>query len=128
MEPPLWRQYDQLVDLYRYYLELVLKTASAFWLIVGGILAFAFANSDQPDARWALVVPVVMSVSLLVMTLWVRPMSRELCDAIEELADELGVRQRVHAVLLVRTVSAIIGLLILVAGLMVWFLVAFPQR
>jgi len=127
MVPTLWQQYQQLVDLYRYYLDLVVKTSSAFWLIAGGVLAFAFANSTEPNVRWALIVPIVMSSFLIVVLLVGRSMIRELHQALRALSDEIELRQRVHSEILVWAIDGLAGLLVVITILLVWLLAAFPR-
>jgi hypothetical protein len=108
MSPTTWEQYEQLVGFYRFYLELAVKTSTAFWLITGGVLTLVLANSDQDHVIWALSIPIVMSIGLISALLKGRPMAIELSDSIRDLSIELRVRQRVHAEILVWTVQGLL--------------------
>ena len=96
------------MGFYRFYLELAVKTSTAFWLITGGVLTLVLANSEQRHMIWALLIPIVMSIGLISALLRGRPMAIELSDAISDLSIELHVRQRVHAEILVWTVQGLL--------------------
>jgi hypothetical protein len=53
-----WREYEYLGGLYRFYLDLVVKTAGGYFVIVGGILTLVLANvNEEPVVVVALLVP-----------------------------------------------------------------------
>jgi len=59
-----WREYELLHTLHRFYLELAVRVAGGYFLIVGGVLTLVLANSaGEPIVIAALVVPLAMSVS-----------------------------------------------------------------
>lgn len=60
----LWRQYQMNIDLYRGYLELVVKINVFYYAITGAILSFFFSHADDPLIKWSLLLPLVMSVAL----------------------------------------------------------------
>ncbi len=59
----LWRQYSQSVDLYKFYMDLVVKFNIFYYAVTGAILSFVFAHPDAEDVKYALVLPIIMSVA-----------------------------------------------------------------
>ena len=122
VSPSDWEQYEQLVGLYRFYLELAVKTSTGFWLIAGGVLTLVLANSDQALIGWALLIPIIMGLGLVVAMMRGRPKAIELRDAIKELSTTLELNQRTHAEILVWTgdgllLAAIAAVLVLIVVL-----------
>jgi hypothetical protein len=66
----LWRQYQQNVDLYRFYLELVLKINIFYYGITGAIISFYFTHPATEGIQFSLVLPLVMSVVLTALFLY----------------------------------------------------------
>ena len=58
----LWRQYSCHIDLYKYYLDMVIKLNAFYYAITGGILTFYFSHTTLPNLRFALVLPIAMSL------------------------------------------------------------------
>jgi hypothetical protein len=58
----LWKQYQQNVDLYKFYLDLLIKFNVFYYAVTGAIISFVLAHSTEPLIRYALVLPLVMSV------------------------------------------------------------------
>lgn len=65
----LWKQYSLHVDLYKFYLELVVKVNVFYYAITGGILSFYFSHPDEQLAKYALALPTIMSATLGVLFL-----------------------------------------------------------
>src|SRR4051794_35533121 len=42
----MWREYQAGVDLYKFYVEVVIKVLIGYYAITGGILSFYFAKAD----------------------------------------------------------------------------------
>lgn len=60
----LWRQYQQNVDLYKFYMDLTIKFNVFFYAVTGAIVSFALTQRDGNDLiRFALLLPLVMSLS-----------------------------------------------------------------
>jgi hypothetical protein len=92
-----WREYELLVDLYKFYLGLVVQTASAYFVIVGGILTLVLANvDDQPIVAWSLAVPVLLSLLGATAGFVARPKVEQLFSAVRQLGDELSVTLPPH--------------------------------
>lgn len=59
----LWKQYCLHVDLYKFYLEIAIKVNVFYYAITGGILSFYFSNPKEQFAKYALVLPAIMSAA-----------------------------------------------------------------
>lgn len=60
----LWRQYQQNIDLYKFYMDLTIKFNVFFYAVTGAIVSFALAQHDGNDLiRFSLLLPLVMSLS-----------------------------------------------------------------
>jgi len=66
----LWREYQLSVDLYKSYLDIVVKVVVGYYAVTGGILSFYFSSKKPAVARWALVLPCLVSVALAWIFLW----------------------------------------------------------
>lgn len=60
----LWRQYDQHITTYKFYLEMTVKIMTMYFVISGAMLSFYFTKTDIPSAQYALILPFVMGVGL----------------------------------------------------------------
>lgn len=60
----LWKQYSLHVDLYKFYLDLVLKANAFFYGITGAILTYYFTHQGEPLVTLALFLPFGMSAAL----------------------------------------------------------------
>ena len=60
----LWKQYELHAELYKHYLELVLKFNVFFYAVTGGILSFYFSNkADVGVPRYLMLIfPIAMSL------------------------------------------------------------------
>lgn len=58
----LWRRFEMHVDLYKFYLDGVIKLNTFHYAITGAILSFYFTRPDVPLAKWSLALPCGMSV------------------------------------------------------------------
>jgi len=96
-----WLEYEFLGELYRFYLDLMVKTVGAYFAIVGAIVTLVLANvKGQPIIAVALVVPIAMSLLLALAGLLIRSKVRELRDALEELGASLSVTVKPHVEIL----------------------------
>ena len=124
-----WREYELLHTLHRFYLELAVKVAGGYFLIVGGVLTLVLANSrGEPIVIAALVVPLAMSVALVVVSVRVRDRIAELRTRVQELGRTLGVEVAPHVEILEWAISGAAILLSLaclfLAGLGGWWVFA----
>lgn len=59
----LWRQYQQNVDLYKFYMDLTIKFNVFFYAVTGAIVSFVLSQHNGNDLiRFALLLPLVMSL------------------------------------------------------------------
>jgi len=61
----LWNQYTKLIDLYKFYLDIVLKANILYYAITGGILTFIFSAKGQNEfVILSLLLPIGMGILL----------------------------------------------------------------
>lgn len=63
----LLRRYEHLNTMYRFYMDFVLKAIFFNYGIAGSIVAFYLAHTDQPQIRWALALPLLISLYFLML-------------------------------------------------------------
>ena len=61
----LWREYALNADLYKFYMDICIKSNLLYFEITGGILTFVLTRAQFPLAKYALALPVIMSLSFL---------------------------------------------------------------
>jgi hypothetical protein len=59
-----WREYAVQVDLYKHYMDMLMKVNAFFYIIAGGVLSFYFVNYEKPFVRYSLLLPSVISFAL----------------------------------------------------------------
>ena len=62
----LWKQHEQHITTYKFYLEILVKLIGVYFVVSGAMLSFYFSNSTETDAKLALYLPWLMSFGLLV--------------------------------------------------------------
>jgi len=62
----LWRQYQQHIDTYKFYLDIVVKLMGFYFAISGAIVSFYASNSGSEDIKLALYLPLIMGLGLLI--------------------------------------------------------------
>src|SRR5437667_9500969 len=67
----LWKQYALNVDLYKFYLELVVKVNAFYYAITGAILAYYFQHSMERLSRFAVLLPILFSLALSAIFIYV---------------------------------------------------------
>ena len=59
----LWRQYQQNIELYKFYMDLSIKFNVLFYAATGAIVSYVLAQHNGNDLiQYALVLPLVMSL------------------------------------------------------------------
>ena len=66
----LWKQYELHVDLYKHYLELILKFNVFYYAATGAILSFYFSKTDVSVIKFSLLFPVMMSTAFGIVFLY----------------------------------------------------------
>ncbi|MDT7540818.1 MAG: hypothetical protein QOE33_722 [Acidobacteriota bacterium] len=57
----LWKQYQMSIDLYKHYLELVIKFNVFYYAITGAFLSYYFSHLGSDLVKWSLIFPIIMS-------------------------------------------------------------------
>lgn len=116
----LWKQYQLHVDLYKHYLELVLKFNVFYYAATGALPSFYFSKSEVPLIKYSLLFPVAMSVGFGILFIYgavILKISRQdIFDLRDKLALETAPDVRVLAVLLYISAIMMLG----VASVMLW--------
>lgn len=60
----LWKQYALHVELYKFYLDLVVKVTVFYYAVTGAILTYYFQHAIDRVARFALLLPFVFSLAI----------------------------------------------------------------
>jgi hypothetical protein len=109
----VWGEYEHLSDLYRFYLDLILKTILTFFVIATTVITLVLANrAEQPSIDWALGALAGFSGVLAVGAAKSSKLVVELKERVDELAEQLGVGLAPHVQLLR---GATLGLALLAA-------------
>jgi hypothetical protein len=66
----LWKHYQLHIDLYKHYLNLLLQSNIFFYAITGAILSFFFSQSQKEILRYALILPMVMSLLFILICIF----------------------------------------------------------
>lgn len=120
----LWREYQMGVDLYKFYVDLVIKVIVSYYAITGAILSFYFTKTGVPVARWALALPCLMSFGLAVLFRWGAGLWQIVRDNTFDLAAELDLSSvfelralsillNCSAILLVGTGGAMVAIIVI---------------
>ena len=59
-----WRQYQQHIDTYKFYLEIVVKLVGLYFAVSGAMLSFYFTNTASEYAKLALYLPWLVGIGL----------------------------------------------------------------
>lgn len=67
----IWNNYKLSIDLYRYYLQLIIKINIFYYAITGAILSYYFLHKeDNGLALYSLILPLLMSLGLAILFLY----------------------------------------------------------
>ena len=98
----LWRQYELNNQMYRGYLELVVRLNVFYYAITGAILSFYFAHSEDFLVKWSLLLPFAMSLSFAAFFLYGAFAANVTRTEVFAIRDKLGLTAAPeHAVLIV---------------------------
>lgn len=115
-----WKQYQLNIDLYRGYLELVLKMNGFYYAVTGAIVSYYFAHEAEPLMRWSLLLPLIMSLALAVffsLAAWAATVPRK---ETFELRDALGLKAAPEIGFLILLLAISAALMLIVAGGLAW--------
>ena len=57
----IWRELEKDIDLYKFYLDVIIKSAIFVFGITGGIISYYFANESKPLIQYSLIFPTIMN-------------------------------------------------------------------
>ncbi|WP_306142617.1 hypothetical protein [Roseibium sp. MMSF_3412] len=102
----LYDEYWRLVDLWRFYVRLMIEATTLFAAISGGMISYALGSeADFEKIAPALLVPGGLGAGFAIISFWGVFQSRELASSLKVLGEESGIKQVVHVWLLPRIVS-----------------------
>ena len=58
----IWKQYQIDIDMYKHYMDMMLKFNISFYAITGAIISFYFSRKDIPMIKYSLLFPIIMSI------------------------------------------------------------------
>jgi hypothetical protein len=113
-----WRQYQQHIDTYKFYLELVVKIIGLYFAVSGAMLSFYFANTDSEHAKLALYLPWLIGVGLTILFsigAWLSTVTRDdifdLGEKLElEVVPETGVLTLLLAIFSFVFIACVVGI------------------
>ena len=62
-----WRELEKDIELYKFYLDLIVKSAIFVFGITGGVISYYFANESKPLVLYSLIVPLLMNSGFFVI-------------------------------------------------------------
>jgi hypothetical protein len=87
----LWKQYQLQVDLYKNYLDLIVKFNVFFYAVSGGIASFCFtASAQNPMAKYALSFPIIMCLGFAWVFCYAAGLTPVVRDELFKIRDHLG--------------------------------------
>lgn len=86
----LWRQYHLQVDLYKTYLELLLKFNVFYYAATGAIVSYYFSKSDIPLMRYSLWFPILMSLGFAILFIYGASQTHVVRQELFDIRDKLG--------------------------------------
>ena len=88
----LWGQYKQNVELYKFYMELIVKFNVFYYAVTGAIVSFFFANQSIPNIKYSLLLPLIMSLGFLGFFIYGAILMNYLREDVFNIRDALGLR------------------------------------
>ena len=112
----LWGQYKQNVDLYKFYMELIVKLNVFYYAVTGAIVSFFFANQTIPDIKYSLFLPIIMSIAFAGFFIYGAILMGFLREEVFKIRDALGLEVAPDAGVLSVLLYIFSVIFILVAG------------
>lgn len=119
----LWRHCALNADLYKFYVDIVLKFNVVYYGITGGIVSYCLSNQRVPLVRWALVLPLLISVFFCGGCLNASFVAKRLDIDTSRVSNELGLgtsHEFSPLVLLLRLSAVLLALCALGIGFLIW--------
>ncbi len=114
----LWRQYQQHIDTYKFYLDIVVKIMGFYFAISGAIISFYASNTTLENIKLALYLPFITGIGLFtifcigaVLSLVTRKDVFEIRDTLGlKVAPETGVLTLLLVVFAIVILTCVLGL------------------
>lgn len=88
----LWKQYTQNVELYKFYMELVIKLNAFYYAVTGAIVSYYFAHPGVENIQYSLLLPLAMSVAFAGFFVYGAILMRPLRQEVFAIRDALGLK------------------------------------
>ena len=86
----LWKQYEIKIDLYKHYLKLTIEINVFYYAITGALVSYYLAHRDDSAVRFALILPLLMSVLFALLFIYGAIINRLSRAEIFRVRDALG--------------------------------------
>lgn len=84
-----WKKYKLEVQLFRSYLDLVIKINLFYYIVTGAIISYYLANKSEQYIIYSLLLPMLMSFSLCAYFIYAAVLAENARKSIRGLAFEL---------------------------------------
>ena len=119
----LWRQYQQNIELFKFYLDQLIKLETFYYAITGAIFSYYFANKGVEGAEYSLLLPLFISVFLGIFFFYGASLLPVIRQEIFDIRDQLNLQVapdvNVLAVLLI-IFGSLSFLIAIVCGIFIW--------
>ncbi|MEM6190477.1 hypothetical protein [Shewanella scandinavica] len=115
----LWKQYETHINLYKFYLEIIIKVNIFHFAISGAIFSFYFANRAMSGMVWSLALPALISISLALLFTFGIYANRVSRMDLFDLRDQLGLKVAPELLVLsvLLGIFAVANLLVFIGGI-----------
>jgi hypothetical protein len=96
-----WNDFKLNVELHRQYLDVAIKLNLFHYAITGAILSFYFTRADVPMLKYALLLPIILTLSLAGFFFWAAVLAKNMREHIKATAAELGLNAYPEGLVLV---------------------------
>lgn len=86
----LWKQYEQNINLFKFYMDLLVKFNVFYYAVTGGIVAYVLKNSKVALIEHALLLPVIMSLAFSVFFLYGAKLMKVIREEVFFIRDQIG--------------------------------------
>ena len=119
----LWKQYSLQVDLYKFYLDLVVKVNIFYYAITGSILTYYFSQPTSTVVRYALVLPIVFSLALGLIFIYGAGLLKVVRRELFNIRDKLGLETAPEIMVLIAFLYTFGAIILAVGGALIVFIV-----
>jgi hypothetical protein len=120
----LLKQYDIAVELFKFYLDLIIKLNVFYYAVTGGILSFYFSNLDVEGIKYSLLLPFAMSISFALFFTYGACLMKPLREEVFAVRDALNLRVSpdLHVLTVLLIIFTILFLLVAIScSYLIWY-------